>query len=105
MLLDLINDVFDINLRGFYILLCEVVKCFIDWKFLGWMVNILFVGVYCYDGNGVVFYLIMKMGIVCMMEVFVVEWVCYNINVNGIVFGVFESEMMDGMLECMGDIV
>ena len=33
-----------------------------------------------------------------------VEWVCFGINVNGIAPGAFSSEMMDGMLQRVGDI-
>jgi NAD(P)-dependent dehydrogenase (short-subunit alcohol dehydrogenase family) len=33
-----------------------------------------------------------------------VEWAQFNINVNAIAPGVFASEMVDGMLERMGDI-
>ncbi len=39
-----------------------------------------------------------------MTEAFAVEWARYNINVNCIAPGAFRSEMMDGMLERIGDI-
>ena len=39
-----------------------------------------------------------------MTQVLAVEWSRFHINVNGIAPGAFESEMMDGMLERMGDI-
>ena len=42
--------------------------------------------------------------IVRMTECLAVEWARYNINVNAIAPGAFSSEMMDGMLERMGDI-
>jgi NAD(P)-dependent dehydrogenase (short-subunit alcohol dehydrogenase family) len=39
-----------------------------------------------------------------MTEALAVEWAGFNINVNAIAPGAFNSEMMDGMLERMGDI-
>jgi NAD(P)-dependent dehydrogenase (short-subunit alcohol dehydrogenase family) len=36
-------------------------------------------------------------------EALAVEWVKFGINVNGIAPGAFASEMMDGMLERLGD--
>ena len=38
-----------------------------------------------------------------MTECLAVEWARFNINVNAIAPGAFSSEMMDGMLERMGD--
>lgn len=39
-----------------------------------------------------------------MTESLAVEWAAFGINVNGIAPGAFTSEMMDGMLERVGDI-
>ena len=39
-----------------------------------------------------------------MTEALAVEWSRFNINVNAIAPGAFSSEMMDGMLQRMGDI-
>ena len=39
-----------------------------------------------------------------MTEAMAVEWARFNINVNCIAPGAFSSEMMDGMLERIGDI-
>ena len=39
-----------------------------------------------------------------MTEALAVEWARFNINVNCIAPGAFSSEMLDGMLERMGDI-
>ena len=39
-----------------------------------------------------------------MTECLAVEWARFNINVNAIAPGAFSSEMMDGMLQRMGDI-
>jgi NAD(P)-dependent dehydrogenase (short-subunit alcohol dehydrogenase family) len=45
-----------------------------------------------------------KAAVVRMTEVLAVEWARYPINVNGIAPGAFASEMMDGMLQRVGDI-
>jgi len=91
-------------LRGPYILSCEVARRLIDKKLPGRMVNISSVGGFHYAGNGAALYSITKAGIARMSEVLAVEWARFNINVNCIAPGAFESEMMDGMLERMGDI-
>ena len=49
-------------------------------------------------------YSITKSAIVRMTECLAVEWARFDINVNAIAPGCFNSEMMDGMLERMGDI-
>lgn len=101
--LDLINKVFDTNLVGPYILSCEVARRLIAAKQPGRMVNISSVGAYRYDGNGAALYSITKAGIARMTECLAVEWSRFNINVNGIAPGAFSSEMMDGMIERIGD--
>ena len=104
MSLDLIDDVFDTNLRGPYVLSCEIARRLIAAEQPGRMVNISSVGGFHYAGNGAALYSITKSGIVRMTECLAVEWARYNINVNAIAPGAFSSEMMDGMLERMGDI-
>ena len=42
-------------------------------------------------------------GIARMSEVLAVEWAKFNINVNCIAPGAFDSEMMDGMVSRMGE--
>ena len=102
--IDLINRVFDTNLVGPYILSCEVARRLIAAEQPGRMVNISSVGAYRYDGNGAALYSITKAGIARMTECLAVEWSRFNINVNGIAPGAFSSEMMDGMIERIGDI-
>ncbi|MEQ8860995.1 MAG: SDR family NAD(P)-dependent oxidoreductase [Pseudomonadales bacterium] len=104
MSVELIDDVFGTNLRGPYVLSCEVARRLIAAGKPGRMVNISSVGAFTYGGNGAALYSITKAGINRMTEVLAVEWSRYNINVNGIAPGAFSSEMMDGMLERMGDI-
>lgn len=102
--LELIDAVFDTNLRGPYILSCEVARRLIAAKMPGRMVNISSVGGFNYNNNGAALYSITKSAIVRMTECLAVEWARFNINVNAIAPGAFSSEMMDGMLERMGDI-
>ena len=104
MSLDLIDRVFDTNLRGPYVLSCEVARRLIAAEMPGRMVNISSIGAFRYEGQGAALYSITKAGIARMSEVLAVEWARYNINVNAIAPGAFSSEMMDGMLERMGDI-
>lgn len=100
---DLIDRVFDTNLRGPYVLSCEVARQLIAEKQPGRIVNISSISATQYDGHGAALYSITKAGISRMTEVLAVEWSRNHINVNGIAPGAFHSEMMDGMLERMGD--
>lgn len=101
---ELVDAVFDTNLRGPWDLSCEVARRLIAEKVPGRMVNISSVGAFNYGGNGAALYSVTKAAIVRMTEVLAVEWSRFNINVNAIAPGAFSSEMMDGMLERMGDI-
>ena len=103
MSLELIDAVFDTNLRGPYVLSCEVARRLIAAELPGRMVNISSVGAFHYAGNGAALYSITKSGIARMTECLAVEWARFNINVNCIAPGAFRSEMLEGMLERMGD--
>ncbi len=100
---ELIDRVIDTNLRGPYILAAEIAKRLIEKKMPGRIVNIASVAAYRYDGNGAALYSITKRAIARMSEALAVEWSRYHINVNGIAPGAFMTEMLDGMLERMGD--
>jgi NAD(P)-dependent dehydrogenase (short-subunit alcohol dehydrogenase family) len=104
MSVDLIDRVLDTNLRGPYILSCEVARRLMAAKLPGRMVNIASSAAYNYSGNGAALYSISKAAIVRMTEALAVEWAQFNINVNAIAPGAFMSEMMDGMLQRKGDI-
>lgn len=104
MSLDLIDRVFDTNLRGPYVLSCEVARRLIAEKRPGRMVNISSIGAFSYSGGGAALYSVTKAGIARMSEVLAVEWSRNRINVNCIAPGAFSSEMMDGMIERVGDI-
>ncbi len=104
MSIELIDAVFDTNLRGPYILSCEVARRLIAKELPGRMVNISSIGAFNYGGGGAALYSITKSGIARMTEALAVEWSRYHINVNCIAPGAFASEMMDGMLQRIGDI-
>ena len=102
--LELINAVFDTNLRGPFILSCEVARRLIAAKQPGRMVNLSSIGAFTYSGQGAAaLYSTTKAGIVRMTETLSAEWARYHINVNCIAPGAFSSEMMDGMIERVGD--
>lgn len=102
--IDLIDRVLDTNVRGPFILSREVAKRLIKEKKLGRIINISSMAAYQYDGNGAALYSVSKAAIARMTEALSVEWARFNINVNGIAPGVFASEMVDGMLQRMGDL-
>ena len=102
--LDLIDRVLDINVRAPFVLSCEMARRLIELKRPGRIVNIASAAAYDYGGGGAALYSITKAAVVRMTEALSVEWARFNINVNGIAPGAFSSEMMDGMLERIGDI-
>jgi NAD(P)-dependent dehydrogenase (short-subunit alcohol dehydrogenase family) len=103
MSVELIDKVIDTNLRGPYILSCEVAKRLIAAELPGRMVNISSMGAFRYDGMGAALYSITKAALNRMTEALAVEWARFGINVNGIAPGAFTSEMMDGMVDRIGD--
>ena len=54
--------------------------------------------------SAAVLYSTTKSAIVRMTEALSVEWAKNHINVNAIAPGMFSSEMLDGMLERIGDV-
>ena len=103
MSLELIDAVLDTNLRGPYLLSCEVARRLIAAKQPGRIVNLSSSGSFSYAGNGAALYSITKAAINRMTEALSVEWARNHINVNAIAPGAFSSEMMDGMIERLGD--
>ncbi len=95
---------FDTNLRGPWILATEVARRLIDTQTRGRIINISSSAAFSYTGGGAALYSVTKAGIARMTEVLAVEWARNHINVNAIAPGAFHSEMMDGMLERVGDI-
>ncbi len=103
MSLELIDDVFDTNLRSVFILSNEFARPLIAQKMPGRIVNIASIAATHYDGQGAALYSTTKAGVVRVTETLAVEWSKFHINVNGIAPGAFSSDMMDGMLDRMGD--
>ena len=104
MSVELIDRVLDVNVRAPFILSCEVARRLIEAKQPGRIVNIASAAAYNYGGGGAALYSVSKSAVVRMTEALSVEWARYHINVNAIAPGAFSSEMMDGMLERVGDI-
>lgn len=102
--LELIDRVLDINVRAPFVLSCEVARRLFAAEKPGRIVNIASSAAYEYGGNGAALYSVSKAAVVRITETLAVEWARYGINVNAIAPGAFASEMMDGMLERMGDI-
>jgi NAD(P)-dependent dehydrogenase (short-subunit alcohol dehydrogenase family) len=102
--LDLIDRVIDTNFRGPWILACEVARRLIATGRPGRIVNLSSMGAFSYSGMGAALYSTTKAAINRMTETLVVEWARYGINVNAIAPGAFSSEMIDGMIERVGDI-
>lgn len=103
MQVDLIDRVIDTNLRGPYVLSCEMARRLIEQERPGRQINIGSMSASTYDGHGAALYSVTKAAIARMSEVLAVEWSRNHINVNCIQPGLFRSEMTDGMLERMGD--
>lgn len=101
---ELVDAVFDTNLRGPWVLSCEVARRLIAAKKPGRMVNISSIGAFQYGGNGAALYSVTKAALARMTEALAVEWARFHINVNAIAPGAFSSEMMDGMLARIGDL-
>lgn len=104
MSVELIDAVLGTNLRAPWILATEFAKRRLDAKLPGRVINIASMSAYSYRGEGAALYSVSKAAVVRMTEALAVEWSKFHINVNAIAPGAFASEMMDGMLERMGDI-
>ncbi|MDP1818562.1 MAG: SDR family oxidoreductase [Acidimicrobiales bacterium] len=100
---ELVDAVLGTNLRGPYLLACEVARRLIAAEQPGRIVNISSIGAFSYQGGGAALYSISKAAINRMTEVLAVEWARNHINVNAIAPGAFESEMMAGMIQRMGE--
>jgi len=103
MSVELVDLVLGTNLRGPYLLACAVARPLIAAKAPGRIINIGSGAGFRYDGHGAALYSITKAAIDRMSRVLAVEWSRNHINVNCIAPGAFSSEMLDGMMERMGD--
>jgi NAD(P)-dependent dehydrogenase (short-subunit alcohol dehydrogenase family) len=100
----LVDQVIATNLRGPFLLSCEVARRLMKRKAPGRIVNLSSMGAHHYAGRGAALYSTTKAAVERMTETLAVEWARFGINVNAIAPGAFNSEMMDGMLSRVGDI-
>lgn len=103
MSVEFVDKVLDTNVRAPFLLSCEVAKRLIKAEKPGRIVNISSTGAFSYSGDGAALYSISKAAVNRITEALSVEWAKFNINVNAIAPGAFSSEMMDGMVERLGD--
>ena len=98
-----VDEMVATNLTSLFHLASEVTRRLKEAELPGRIVNIAS-GAAFSSGVGSSWYAITKSAVVRMTEMLALEFARYNVNVNCIAPGAFESEMMDGMLERMGDI-
>jgi len=103
MTVDLADAVLDTNLRGPFMLACEVAKRWIAAERPGRIVNVSSIGAFTCSKPGQSIYSVSKAGVVRMTEVLAVEWAPHFINVNAIAPGTFRSEIIDAYIAKVGD--
>lgn len=101
--LELVDRVLTTNLRGPWLMACEVARRLIQAKSSGRVINISSIGAFSYGGGAAALYSVTKAAVNRMTEVLAVEWARFGINVNAIAPGAFASEMMEGMIARLGD--
>lgn len=101
--LELVDNVLATNLRGPWLLATAVASRLIAEQLPGRIVNISSMGAFHIANPGSALYSTTKAAINRMTEVLAVEWAPHHINVNAIAPGSFHSEMLDGMIERVGD--
>lgn len=105
--LDLVDAVLETNLRGPWLLATSVARRLLadaERVRLGRIVNVSSMSAFHYEGEGAALYSVTKAAVNRMTEVLAVEWAGRRINVNALAPGAFASEMMDGMLDRLGDV-
>lgn len=104
--LDLVDAVLETNVRGPWLLSTSVARRLLADKGrtrFGRIVNVSSASAFHYEGEGAALYSVTKAAVNRMTEALAVEWAGRRINVNALAPGAFASEMMDGMLERLGD--
>jgi NAD(P)-dependent dehydrogenase (short-subunit alcohol dehydrogenase family) len=102
---ELVDSVIDTNMTGPWVLATAFASRLIDEKRAGKIVNISSMAAFNVTPQSAAsLYSTTKLAIARMTEAMAVEWSRFNINVNCIAPGAFQSEMLDGMLERIGDI-
>jgi NAD(P)-dependent dehydrogenase (short-subunit alcohol dehydrogenase family) len=100
----LFDQVMNTNLEGPWFLSCAVAAKLMKEKRRGNIVNIASMSAFAAQASvAQALYSTTKGALVRMTEALAVEWAKFNINVNAIAPGTFSSEMVDGMLERVGD--
>ncbi|WP_235736385.1 SDR family NAD(P)-dependent oxidoreductase [Nocardioides alcanivorans] len=102
--LELVDAVIETNLRGPWLLATEVGRRLIAAGTPGRIVNVSSMSGYHTAGGAAALYSVTKAGLNRMTEALAIEWARYPINVNGIAPGTFSSEMVDGLIERVGEI-
>lgn len=102
--IELVDQVIATNLRAPWLYSCEVARRLIAAKSPGRIVNISSIGAFHYDAPGAALYSTTKAAVNRLTETLAVEWVTDNINVNAIAPGAIMTEMMEAMIERVGDI-
>ncbi|WP_239987422.1 SDR family NAD(P)-dependent oxidoreductase [Sphingosinithalassobacter portus] len=93
-LVDEIDAMLAVNVRGPFVLAAEVGRRLIDAGKPGRIINIASIGAFNYDGKiPCAMYVATKSAVVRMTEALSVEWAKHGINVNAIAPGFFRSEM------------
>lgn len=101
---DLVDAVIATNFAAPFHLACEVARRLIAAGQPGRIVNISSMSSFYYEGEGAALYSMTKAAVNRMTETLAVEWAKFGINVNGIAPGAFDTEMMQGMVERVGDM-
>jgi NAD(P)-dependent dehydrogenase (short-subunit alcohol dehydrogenase family) len=102
--LDLVDAVIHTNFRAPFVLASEVAKRLIAARRPGRIVNVSSMSSFYYGGEGAALYSMTKAAVNRMTEALAIEWAKFDINVNGIAPGAFDTEMMQGMVSRVGDL-
>lgn len=100
---EFVDSILGTNLRGPWLLATEVAKRLIAAGEPGRIVNISSMGAFYTSGGGASLYATTKSAVNRMTEALACEWARHHINVNAIAPGSFRSEMMDAMIDRVGD--
>lgn len=100
----MLDQVMNTNLEGPWILSCAMAERLMKAQRPGRIINIASMAAFDVQAHvPSALYATTKGALVRMTEAMAVEWARFNINVNAIAPGTFASEMVDGMLQRVGD--
>lgn len=101
---EMFDRVLNTNLEGPWILSCAVANRLMSAKQPGRIINIASMAAFDVQSSvPAALYATTKGAVVRMTEAMAVEWARFHINVNAIAPGTFASEMVDGMVDRLGD--